>query len=123
MCAADQGRTARKERRVLAILVPIWCLYVLVVDAVMVVGPLLNSPGWFCAIATGAAVFIVLLDAGHGWRRRRRGQTKWQSFKLPGVHPDFVAALLEDRARDRVNNPDRRGGHGDIRDDFDDNAV
>ncbi|MBO0698734.1 MAG: hypothetical protein J2P46_10090 [Zavarzinella sp.] len=40
--------------------------------------------------------------------------------RLVRVHPDFVAALTEDRARDRVDNPARRLLRGDMRDDFDD---
>ena len=43
--------------------------------------------------------------------------------RLTNVHPDFVNALIEDRARDRVDNPDRRALRGDLRDDYDDELT
>ena len=42
---------------------------------------------------------------------------------LRGVAPEFVAAVVEERARHRVSDPDRRAKGGDIREDYDDEPV
>jgi hypothetical protein len=46
-----------------------------------------------------------------------------KEVRLNNVHPTFLAALIEERARDRVDNPDRRALRGDVRDDYDDEPV
>jgi hypothetical protein len=122
-CGPDLARTVRRERVSLRIVVPVWVLYVLAVDTSLVVA-IVVGPSWaFLLMLTAALVLVAVADAVAGWRIRRRGKRPERKYNLPGAHPAFVAALLEDRARDRVSNPDRRGGHGDVRDDFDDNPV
>ena len=64
---------------------------------------------------------IVIADAGFVSRRAVTvGKPPKVGARLGRVHPAFVDALIAERARDRVSNPERRGGHGDVRDDFDD---
>jgi len=110
-----------RERILLGILITLWVLVALVIDAGLAAA-LYRQPGWFCVLAAGIALFLVAVDRVVAWRTRRRAKKRTFKFNLPFVHPAFVAALAEDRARDRVLNEDRRAGFGDIRDDFDDQA-
>jgi hypothetical protein len=45
------------------------------------------------------------------------------SVRLKAVAPAFVAAVVEDRARHRVSDPDRRPTRGGTEDDYDDEPV
>jgi hypothetical protein len=122
-CAPHRVRTVRRERLLLRVLVPLWIVYVLFLDTGLVV-VLVAGPAWpFLLMLLLGLSLIAVGDAGAAWLARRRGKRPEPTYNFPGVHPAFVAALLEDRARDRVSNPDRRGGRGDVRDDYDDEAV
>jgi len=120
-CPSHLNRFRRRERIALGILVPLWVTVSLAIDTVLAAA-LYHQPGGTCMLAAGVATFIAAVDRFAAWRARRRGQKRPLRFNLPFVHPAFVAALTEDRARDRIDNPDRRGGHGDVRDDYDDEA-
>jgi len=53
--------------------------------------------------------------------RVSRVQRRW--IELWGVRGDFVRALIADRICTRESDPDRLGLFGDVRDDYDDEAV
>jgi hypothetical protein len=117
-CADDQVRYARQERLAVRILAPLWVAFSLAVTCYSVVA-VWNGVNPAIGLAW-AGVFIgaATFDAVEVWTGRRSRRTK--GLPLAFVHPAFVAALLEDRARDRVSNPDRRGGPADVRADYDD---
>jgi hypothetical protein len=110
---------ARIEKRYLF---PIWTAATLVLDGLIVVELTLGGPGLSCVGVFGVFIGAVLASALIS--RGRIGITgpPKKDVRLHGVHEAFAAALAEDRARDRVSNPARRGGHGDVRDDYDDEA-
>jgi hypothetical protein len=119
-CREHRREHYRAARRSLRFLLPTWTAAALVLDVSLVVETAIAGTGISCfglllvlIIATITAALIehglVLLS-----RPRKSG------LRLNNVHPKFVAALIEERARDRVDNPDRRDGFGDVRDDYDD---
>jgi hypothetical protein len=122
-CGPDLARTMRRERWALRVLVPVWCLWALLADTALVLQLFSRHSPWFCAMAGAMAVVVAMGEVGTAWLRRRRRKPPVAEYNLPNVHPAFIAALSEDRARDRVDNPFRRGGRGDVRDDFDDEPV
>jgi hypothetical protein len=116
-CGPHLVRFVRRERRALFIAVPFWIVFVVAIDAAVIVALVHH---FWTTIAMAAVLFawMMLIDGVIGRLRRRK--KKNLTVRIPWVHPAFVAALLEDRARDRVGNPDRREGFGDVRDDYDD---
>jgi hypothetical protein len=120
-CGPDLARFRRQERIALIVLIPVWALISLSIDAFLL-SSMIFQPGATCGAVAVVAVWLLLFDIFSGWRARRKAK-KPTTVRMPGVHANFVAALLEDRARDRVDNPARRGGFGDIRDDFDDSPA
>jgi hypothetical protein len=117
-CDRDLGRHKRREWIALRVLIVIWCVYALACDAILITQTI-NQP-LATLIMLGAFLgFMFFLD----WLKRRQARRrppKRRKVTLPGIHPAFAAALAEDRARDRIDNPARRAEHGDVRDDFDD---
>jgi hypothetical protein len=72
-----------------------------------------------------AVVVVLILEnavIGYGAVKVVKVQPS-DSIRLNDVHPDFVAAVIEDRARSRVWDPDRRPAGRDVKDDFDDEPV
>jgi len=122
LCAADYNWFESRERLEKRYLFPIWTAVALLNDALIVVELALGGPGLSCCTVIG--VFFCALLASGIIARGRIGVTKPHKgdIRLTGVDEAFAAALIEDRARDRVSNPDRRVDHGDVRDDYDDEA-
>lgn len=119
-CEAHQGDWAWRDRARRRILWPAMVALSLAVQAVVLTG-LVIHPGLYAHAAAGVIAIAFLIDLAVLARGEvgvfRNGPDK---VRLVRVHPDFVAALTEDRARDRVDNPARRSLRGDMRDDFDD---
>jgi hypothetical protein len=115
------ARSAWGER----ILFPVWTAAALVADGLMIVDFVTWGPG---GPGLCFAPIAVLLAGTFGSLFAFRGRVGIErpdptGLRLTGVSEAFVTALADDRARDRVNNPDRRGGRGDVRDDYDDEVV
>jgi len=82
----------------------------------LVVPPLLYLHAAVGVLGIGFLIDQLVVGRGEvGVHRHGPGRVR-----LIRAHPDFVAALIEDRARDRVDNPARRALRRDVRDDFDD---
>jgi hypothetical protein len=115
----DWGRRNRVRNRWLW---PAVCLISLIVQIVCLAGPM-PLPLAYAHAAAGVLVVGFVIDQLTIGRREtcvlRSGRTQ---FSLTNVHEAFVNALIHDRARDRVSNPDRRALRGDLRDDYDDAA-
>jgi hypothetical protein len=123
ICSADRVKETRHERRANRVVVPIWIAGSIALDAYLVFHLVTSGPGVLCV---ALVVFPVIVSALEGVTRLAKGQGEppaGPGVPLTGVHPAFVAALVEERARDRVVNPDRRNLRGDVRDDFDDQPV
>lgn len=120
LCPAHRDLFRARERQERRWLFPVWTAAAVVMDVMLVVEFVVGGPGVSCCGLV--AVLIAAVTASAVIARGRVGLAKPRKtgVRLTGVHPAFAAALLEDRARDRIDNPDRRGGHGDVRDDFDD---
>lgn len=102
------------------ILIPAWTFAALTVDGFLIGSLISDGPGFVCA-----APLIVMFVGVWSAIWLARNQVKITNVdktgvRLSGVDETFASALAEERARDRVSNPDRRGGHGDMRDDYDD---
>lgn len=124
VCDAHQVDWAWRERVRTRYLWPVVCIASLAVEIMCLTG-LLFHPVVFAHAAAGVLVVGFLLD----WLIVGRGvvtvfRAGKDQFRLSRVHSSFVTALIEDRARDRVDNPERRSLlRGDLRDDFDDEPV
>jgi hypothetical protein len=120
LCAADRDDHRRRERLEWRVLLPIWTVAALIMDALVLIDVAYDGPGIGCigtwSVVGGAVVAAAIINRGR-IQVMKPGKT---GLRLTEVHPTFVAALMEDRARDRVSNPERRGGFGDVRDDYDD---
>jgi hypothetical protein len=123
MCSADRAKESRREKRACWILVPIWIAWSIAVDAFLVVQSVTGGPGLLCFALVGFPFFFAALEVVTRPVRPKGERPANRGLPLTAVHPAFVAALVEDRARDRVANPDRRSLRGDMRDDFDDEPV
>ena len=122
LCRAHEDDFARCERAEKRYVFPAWTAVAVLMDLILIVeclngGPAISGVGLFAV--PGAAIIAVAV-IGRG--RIALSKPRKTGVRLTGVHPAFVAALVTDRARDRVSNPDRRTGHGDVRDDYDDQA-
>jgi hypothetical protein len=110
-------------------LIPAWTLSVLVLYAISIVFLVKGDPNSASAVLSGVPIAIVpvvlienLVVLFRAVRLTKSGTTN--EVRLSGVHEDFAAALIEDRARQRVDDPERRRSpQGDVRDDYDDEAV
>ena len=120
LCPVDFRWFESRERVERRLFFPIWTAVALMLDALVFIDLFLGGRGFSCvgvfAVLFGAVVAAGLVSRGRvGITKPPKGD-----IRLTGVHEAFVAALIEDRARARVSDPDRRGGHGDMRDDYDD---
>jgi hypothetical protein len=121
VCTTHRDSYLRSERAEKRYLMPVWTAAAVLVDAWIVAEVCYGGPGMSCC--GSIAVLLGILTAGTLLSRGRvrvTKQPKKDIVYLDKVHPAFVAALAQDRARDRISNPDRRVGHGDVRDDYDD---
>ena len=120
LCPAHRDDLARRERAEKRYLFPVWTAATVLLELTLLVELLMDGPGVSCGgpfvLLVGALVASGVIGRG----RVRLAKPAKAGVRLTGVHPAFVAAVLEDRARDRVSNPARRTGHGDVRDDYDD---
>ena len=123
MCVADRDHWAWRDRVRLRVLWPAVFATSLAAQVACLVGLILH-PALYAHTAAGVVAvgfFIDWLALGRGEVTvHRAGRDR---VELKGVNPVFVDALIEDRARDRVDNPDRRALRGDVRDDFDDEPA
>jgi hypothetical protein len=122
LCAVDYQWFESRARIEKCYLMPFWTAVVLLNNVFIVTEVALGGPGVSCCTVVGVLMGALLASALIA--RGRIGITgpPKRAVRLTGVHETFAAALAEDRARDRVSNPARRGGHGDLRDDYDDEA-
>jgi hypothetical protein len=120
LCAVDHQWFESRERIEKRYLFPIWTAVALLNDVLIIIEVALGGPGLSCCTVIG--VFLSALLASGLIARGRIVITRpaKRDVRLNGVHETFAAALAEDRARARVDDPARRGGHGDVRDDYDD---
>jgi hypothetical protein len=119
LCPAHRDDLARREWVEKHYIFPVWTAAALLMELTIIVELVADGPGISC-VGLFVVTMVALVAAGV-IARGRVGLAKppGVAVRLTGVHPAFAAALTEDRARDRVSNPDRRGGHGDVRDDYD----
>jgi hypothetical protein len=125
ICPDHRNHWAWRDWAMSWVLIPGWAAVVLAAEAY---GAFLQMEGrdgsaFFCVGLPALAVALVLENWAIGYGAVKVEQAHKDKVKLVGVHETFVAALLEERARDRVANPDRRALRGDMRDDFDDEPV
>jgi len=126
MCETHQNDWRWRDRATYCFLMPTWTLTVLLLYGVCIMylikGDEENAAAAF--IAVPAAIVVVALIENlviHYGTVRLLKEDKTTDVRLRGVHADFVAAIAEERARDRVDNPKRRPiRQRDMRDDFDD---
>jgi hypothetical protein len=120
LCADDHQWFESRERAERRYLFPIWTAAALLNDVLIIVEAALGGPGLGCLGMFGVVGCALLTS----WliSRGRIGIAKppKADIRLTGVHKAFAAALTEERARARVDDPARRAGHGDVRDDYDD---
>jgi hypothetical protein len=95
----------------------------LVVQVLCLTGVILHQ-AFYAHAAAGVLVLGFVIDYWTVGRKEvqvaRAGPTEAQ---LRNVHQAFVDALIHDRARDRVDNPDRRAFRGAIQEDYDDEVT
>jgi hypothetical protein len=123
LCSADYRWFESREWAEKRYLFPIWTAMAMVMSVLFIVDVALGGPGPSCCGVVGVMMGAVFASAVIAWGRIGITKSPKSDIRLTGVHEAFAAALAEDRARDRVSNPDRRGGHGDMRDDYDDEAL
>ena len=119
-CPAHRREYVRAARTSFRVLLPTWTAVAVVLDAGLVVEAAVTGTGVACCGLTLVPVAAALASGLVERRLVRLSGPRKPGLRLTNCHPGFVAAVLHDRARDRVDNPDRRGGFGDARDDYDD---
>jgi hypothetical protein len=76
--------------------------------------------GWLCLGSIGLLFVWVVVAAVVQANGIRATEITDRTMTLAGLHEEFVAAVREDRARDRDDRRYRRLRYGDQRDDYDD---
>lgn len=122
-CGPHADEYRRRERIEQTYLLPIWTVVAVVADVVVIVGLAITGEGFVCLASLLAVALGVIAAAAVARRQVKITRVDKIGIRLHDVHPTFVYALIDERARDRVSNPDRRGGHGDVRDDYDDEVT
>jgi hypothetical protein len=120
LCARHADFYRRRTATVTRYLLPAWTVATVLMNIAVIIEIAVDGKGIACY-----GLFLVLIFVLFGAAFIERGLVRVTRPKEPGarlsnLHPEFVVALTEDRARDRVDNPDRRGGFGDVRDDYED---
>jgi hypothetical protein len=124
MCTTHRAEHRRRMRLLFRTLMPWWTGAVIILDLFAILELAVGGPGFWCVGVFVVLFVVVLADAGLISRRAISvGKPPKVDARLGRVHPAFVEALIAERARDRISNPERRGGHGDVRDDFDDEPT
>ncbi len=125
MCEAHRPEWDRLDR-LSGVLFPVWCV--------------LTPTGWVCGIALAVidvefypVLFVtpcllpylsICPDMVFSlWTVQLWPVGPGRRIRLSGVAPAFVAAVVADRARHRVSDPDRRPTRGGTEDDYDDEPV
>jgi hypothetical protein len=129
MCETHTDDWYWRDRVTLGLLIPGWTLAVLVLHS-FGLAYLIQDDGEIAAVCFLSPVIVMVMTALvenlvvlWGAVRMAKTEDKKLDVRLSGVHPEFVAALAEDRARDRVHNPERRVPDGDLRHDYDDEVA
>jgi hypothetical protein len=125
MCADHQTDWDWRDRAMNLLVLPAWCAAVLAAEVCGLVLHAQGDPGGAAYFGVGPVALGLALLVENAVVLRgavRLAKPDKDHVRLSGVHEEFVAALLEERARDRVSNPDRRAPRGDVRDDYDDEA-
>jgi hypothetical protein len=122
-CADHRDHWAWRDRVRRRYLWPPICVASLAVEVACLTGLILH-PLLYAHAAAGVIMVGLALDGIAVLRGEVRfGPGRSGTVRLNGVHPAFVAALVEDRARNRVWDAARRPQHSTERDDFDDEPV
>jgi hypothetical protein len=124
MCPDHRNDWKWRERALNTFVFPLWSATVIAFE---VIGVVVQAQGYdasayFC-VGPPALTLALLAENVLILPGSVRLMKPEKGVRMTGVHDEFVAALQEDRARDRVANPDRRALRGDMRDDFDDEPV
>lgn len=121
LCPRHRAARMWRDRMRRRVVFPVWTVVVVSIDALLITEAVLGGPGRAVVAAYFALVLVGFVEAFVISRETVAvGQNRHKSVTLGKLHPAFVAALTEDRARDRVSNPARRGGGHDVRADYDD---
>jgi hypothetical protein len=120
LCAAHRDRYRWQDWAEHRVLLPVWTVAAVLMDVVLVIDMATNFLGFACIGTWVVLIGAVIASGAIGRGRVLVGKPGKTGLRLMDAHTAFVAAIQEDRARDRVSNPDRRGGFGDVRDDYDD---
>jgi hypothetical protein len=119
-CDAHAADWARRRRIRTRWLWPPVAAASLAVQAACLTGLILH-PALYAHTAAGVVFIGFVIDVLLVGRREvgimRAGP---ENIRLIHVHQSFVDALTHERARDRVDNPERRVPQGDMRVDYDD---
>jgi|SRR5262245_331057 len=123
MCDDHRDDWRWRDRALYSFLIPTWAIIGGASNALAFIAFLIGREGIFFFGATVLILVLALIVENvviaYGSVKVFRSE-KPAGAKLSGVHPDFVAALAADRARDRVTNPDRRAAGSGMREDYDD---
>jgi hypothetical protein len=123
MCEEHRHDYVWRDRVSLRWVLPIWTIVVLIFEILAVIDISGGDPefcGFFLMGVLIAGVMGVIADTLINFTSvKMQVQIKAIGVWLSNVHPDFVAALVEDRARSRVDDANRRG-EDDMRQDYDD---
>jgi len=129
MCESHMDDWGWRDRAMFRLLIPGWTLAVLLLYsfglAFLILGD--DQIAAVCFLSPVVALVLTALVENlvllRGAVRTAKTEDKKLDVRLSSVHSEFVAALAEDRARDRVDNPERRVPTRDVREDFDDEVV
>ena len=129
MCETHMDDWGWRDRAMFRLLVPGWTLAVLLLYAsglaFLIQGD--DQVASVCFLSPVVALVLTALVENlvvlRGAVRTAKTEDKKLDLRLSGVHPEFVAALAEERARDRVDNPERRVPASDLRQDYDDELA
>ncbi|HEX3150441.1 MAG TPA: hypothetical protein VHR66_20350 [Gemmataceae bacterium] len=124
MCDIHRAEHKRRVRLFFHKVMPWWTAAVIALDVFAIVELIAGGPGFWCVGVFLVLFVVVAADVGFVSRGTVTvGKPPKVGARLSRVHPAFVEALIAERSRDRISNPERRGGHGDVRDDFDDEVI
>ena len=122
-CAAHRDDWAWRYRVRTRWLWPAICFVSLVVQVICLTGTVVHQ-GFYAHAAAGVLVVGFLFDQlTLGRREVEITRPSSKELILRGVHQGFVDALIHDRARDRVDNPERRALRGGVQEDYDDEVI
>ena len=121
MCVNHLGDYIWRDRAFLRWVLPIWTVAVLTFESLAVMDLFGYGDGaafLLGVLIAGALAVVVDTLIGHT-SVKIQAEIRPLGVYLNGAHPDFVAALVEERARSRIDDPNRRA-EGDVKHDYDD---